>query len=108
MVSRVQRPCLRRRLVIVAAIVAIRGSVALHHSGLHPMDDGMNAMTTAIELCMAVLPFAAAAGALAAPSLLIVRPWHSLVALTGTRTASWLPVLPHARAGPLFLSVMRR
>ncbi len=100
----------RRRLVILAAILSIGGLVAVHHTGVHPMDDrGMHALEIVVELCLAVLPLAAAALALRRSNLLprlrrsfvrTARP-NDLVALLRL-------LLPRTRAGPMFLSVMRR
>jgi len=84
--------------------------MALHHTGIHPMDaTGMHAMT-AVELCLAVLPLAVVAIALAGPRpLRVVRRWSRVTqARSDEPIAPWRPVLPRARAGPVFLSVMRR
>lgn len=99
----------RRRLVILAAVLTIGGLVALHHMDVHPMDEsGMHPMTTVVGLCMAVLPLAAVALALRRSSLPRTKRWSPLkLARPSDFARLWRPLPPRARAGPLFLSVMR-
>jgi hypothetical protein len=68
----------------------------------------MYAVTTTIELCMAVLPLAAAASALSVAGSIRVRRQPASILLIGAAPAVRLHGVPFARAGPRYLVVLRR
>lgn len=96
----------RRRLTVVATVLALVGVIAVHHSGVTDMQRDMG-IHAAVEMCLAV--FTAVGAALVAVNLAGVAlgrwsPKRRLLA-AGALTAPAVPVAK-ARHGPAAVSVL--
>lgn len=97
----------RRRLTVVATVLAFAGLITVHHAGL-PMDPhhGM-AASSVIEMCLAVFTAVGAAVAAAGFAALAPGGWRRVPAMP---RAAALPArrvpLARARHGPGLLSLL--
>jgi hypothetical protein len=95
----------RRRLMLVAAVLALSGVVVVAHSVI-----GADHMGDDTVMCVAVLEIGALAVAaiVAAPRRQVVRPaWASLPRALPTSSVPASPPEPRARAAPVALQVFR-
>jgi hypothetical protein len=98
----------RRRLAVIAALIALGSIVSMHHAGptMGGMDQGVGAE---MVVCLAVVTAVGAAVVAVAMGVLRWRPPRTNVALG--LIASSIPAAPPpwwARAGPVSLQVLRR
>ena len=97
----------RRRLKVVAAVLALACVIAIHHNAM-AMDGGHDVgMGAAIEMCLGVFTAVGAAVAAAGLAILALGPPRALATAPGELALPWRPS-PTARArhGPELLSLL--
>jgi len=94
-------------MAVVAAVLALAGLIAVHHSGMATGDTHHEGMSAAVEMCLGVLGGIGAAVVAVAIGLVALGRWRPPLTLSPVRAAPLVAgALVRARAGPELLSLL--